>query len=160
MFLLELCKAFSRNEIPYCLVGGYALALHGIVRATMDVDFAISLKQDHLETAEQALRALGLESRIPVRAQDISQFHEEYRLKRNLIAWSFVDAKNPTRQVDLLLHPPLKQLKTETISLHGLKIPVATKKTLLEMKRSSNRPEDQLDIQKLEEALEKEKSKK
>lgn len=78
---------------------------------------------------------------------------EEYRKERNLIAWSFVDSRNPSRQVDLLIYPPLRSLKSELISVHGIKIRVATKATLLEMKRAANREEDQLDIKRLEEAL-------
>jgi hypothetical protein len=157
LLLLELVKIFEKEKIPYLLVGGYALALQGIVRATMDVDFVVSLKEEHLVKAEKTLNQMGLQARIPVRAKDVAQFHEEYRLQRNLIAWSFVDFRDPSRQVDLLIHPPLKSLKSETISVHGIKVRVATKKTLLEMKRAANRPEDQLDISRLEEALRHEK---
>lgn len=157
MLLLELIGSFDREKIPYILVGGYALALHGIVRATMDVDFVVSLEESHLMKAEQALRELGLQSRIPVRAKDLAEFHEEYRKHRNLIAWSFVDFQNPSRQVDLLIYPPIRALKSEIISVHGTRIRVATKKALLKMKRAANRPEDQLDILRLEEALREEK---
>lgn len=153
MFFLDLIKKFEEEKVPYILVGGYALALHGIIRATMDVDLVVNLTEPHLERAEQVLGSLGLQSRIPVTAKEISQFHEEYRKVRNLIAWSFVDYKDPTRQVDLLIHPPLRSLKSQLISVHGTKVRVATKKTLLNMKRVANRPEDQLDIARLEEAI-------
>jgi hypothetical protein len=157
VLLLEIVRKFEAEKIPYLLVGGYALALHGIVRATMDVDLAVSLDEPHLTKAEKVLNDLGLQSRIPVRAKDMAQFHEEYRKNRNLIAWSFVDFRDPSRQVDLLIHPPIRSLKSEVISVHGTIIRVATKKTLLEMKRAANRPEDQLDISRLEEALREEK---
>lgn len=157
MFLLDIVRRFEEEKIPYLLVGGYALALHGIVRATMDVDLVVSLKEADLTKAEKILNGLGLQSRIPVRAKDIAQFHEEYRKDRNLIAWSFVGFRDPSLQVDLLLHPPIRSLKGETISVHGTKVRVAAKQLLLEMKRAANRPEDQLDISRLEEALRDEK---
>ena len=150
---IELCRAFNQEKIPYAVVGGYALALHGIIRATVDIDFVVSLDEKHLKTTEGLLKKEGLQSRIPIRAQDVAQFHEEYRKNRNLIAWSFVDFKDPTRQVDLLIFPYLNDLETEQISVHGVKVRVATLKSLLKMKRLANRPEDQLDIQKIQEAL-------
>lgn len=153
MFLLDIVQALESSGVPYVLVGGYALALQGIVRATVDVDFVVSLKEKDLIAAERALNGLGLTSRIPVRAVDMARFHQEYRSEKNLVAWSFVDPRDPTRQVDLLIHPPLKTVKTQLVSIHGTKIRVATKASLLDMKRLANRPEDQLDIQKLEKAM-------
>lgn len=38
MFVLDVTDALLKRKIRFALVGGYALALHGIVRATMDVD--------------------------------------------------------------------------------------------------------------------------
>lgn len=157
MLFLSLIQHFEKEKLPYILVGGYALALQGIVRATVDIDLVVSLSENHLIKAEKIMNELGLQSRIPIRAKDLAQFHEVYRKERNLIAWSFVDYKNRSRQVDLLIYPPLKSLKSELISVHGFKVRTATKKTLLEMKKESNRPQDQFDILKLEEVLREEK---
>ena len=145
-------------QVPYLVVGGYALALHGIVRATVDVDIVVSLKEKHLIKVEKVLHDLGLQSRLPIDAKEIAQFHKEFRVKRNLIAWSFVDFKDPTRQVDILIYPPIRLLKSEIISVHGTKIRVATKRSLLAMKQAADRPQDQLDIQKLKEALSEKKN--
>lgn len=155
---MELVLAFESAHIPYVLVGGYALALHGIVRATVDIDLVISLRESELQKAEDALKRLGLTSRIPVSAKEIANFHEEYRTNRNLIAWSFVDYKNPARQVDLLLFPAIKSVQSQTIKVHGQSVRVATKKALLKMKELANRKEDQLDIEKLKEAIANEKA--
>lgn len=160
MFLFQLIQALDERKVPYLLVGGYALGLQGIVRATVDIDLVVSLKENHLVLAEEALRGLGLESRLPVRASEIAHFHEEYRKERNLIAWTFIDYKNPTRQVDLLMTPPLRSLRGDTVSVNGMKIKVATKKTLLQMKLASNRPGDQVDILRLQKAIQGEKRQK
>lgn len=37
MLLYALTDAFDKNNLKYAIVGGYALALHGLVRATVDV---------------------------------------------------------------------------------------------------------------------------
>ncbi|HEY8269813.1 MAG TPA: hypothetical protein VIG33_02925 [Pseudobdellovibrionaceae bacterium] len=97
MLLYQITDIFDISKIKYALVGGYALALHGLVRATMDVDLVLNLKQSDFEQAETALGKIDLQSRLPIRAQDIIKMRKEYIENRNLIAWSFVDYKNPTR---------------------------------------------------------------
>ena len=149
MFVLDVTSELARRKIAFALVGGYALAMHGIVRATMDVDLVIGLSQKSLVAAEKSMRALGLTSRLPVSALEIAKFRKEYIKNRNLIAWSFVDFKDPTRQVDLLIVLGIDEIEVERISFGGKSLPVASLKSLLEMKLMANRPEDQLDIQRL-----------
>lgn len=153
MLLIELARRLNEKKIPYAVVGGFALALQGIVRATMDVDIVVSLKESHLKSIVALLSELGLESRLPITASEMSKFHKEYRTKRNLIAWTFVDFKNPSRQVDLLIEPPLTAIRTENIPVQGIPVKVATKSALIKMKKVSNRPIDLIDIKRLEEAI-------
>ena len=56
MLIYEIHKAFEEHKIPYVIVGGYALAFHQIVRATVDVDLIIKLDLDTFEKAEKASR--------------------------------------------------------------------------------------------------------
>lgn len=153
MFVLEVTKALSDANVPYAIVGGYALALQGIVRATMDVDLVIRLTPKALSNAESALYSIGLQSRIPVTSKEIAEFRQEYIEKRNLIAWSFVDHKNPTRQVDILLTENLSNLKRKSISLGGHKVIVADLSEILKMKLKSNRPQDLVDIESIKRVL-------
>lgn len=153
MFLFELTDAFEKNQLSYALVGGYALALHGVVRATIDIDFVLRLNLHDFELAEKVLGSLGLQSRLPVRAQDIIKMRTEYIKNRNLIAWSFVDYKNPSRQVDILIVLDYTKLNVEKISVAGRKIVVATLKELIKMKTASGRPQDLVDIQNLKAKL-------
>lgn len=153
MFLYELTDAFTAAKVKFALVGGYALALHGVVRATMDVDFVLRLTQDDFELAEKTLNKLGLQSRIPVRAQDIIKMRKEYIEQRNLIAWSFVDYKNPSRQVDILITKDVGSMDIERISVGGRKIPVASLRELLKMKEEAGRPQDLIDIENIKAKL-------
>ena len=41
MFLTQLCQPLEQHRIRYALLGGYAVALHGAVRGTVDIDFVI-----------------------------------------------------------------------------------------------------------------------
>ena len=147
MFLYEVTDALNSAKLKFAVVGGYALALHGIVRATVDIDFVLSLTQNDFECAEKVLQKIGLQSRIPVRAQDIIKMRKEYIEERNLIAWSFVDYKNPARQIDILITKDVKDIDVEKISIGGRKIPIASLQELLKMKQESGRPQDLIDIE-------------
>lgn len=153
MLVYEITDVFSKKKIPFAIVGGLALAFHGIVRNTVDVDLVISLTAPQLEKAEQALKEIGLQSRIPVRAKDIAAFRKEYIRDRNLIAWSFVDFKNPLRQVDILIHLSLEDLPHQTIKVGGVRIPVATLQALAEMKKTAGRPQDLVDLERIYEKI-------
>ena len=62
--------------------------------------------------------------------------------------------------MDILLTLLLEDIEVEQKSIAEIRIPVATKKALLRMKITANRPKDQLDIVKLKEALKNGKTKK
>lgn len=153
MFFLKLIKALNQEGLDYAVVGGFALALHGIVRATVDIDFVIRLNSTDLARAEKVFKNLNLTSRVPVRAEDISKFRKEYIENRNMLAWSFVDYKNPANQVDILINLDFKQISTQKMSLHGEKVIVASLESLHKMKKIANRPQDQIDIENIERAL-------
>ncbi len=157
MLLYELIDEFEKAKLNYAVVGGYALALHGIVRATMDVDLVINLTLQDFELAEALLAKLGLNSRLPIRAQDLIKMRVEYIENRNLIAWSFVDYKNPSRQVDILITNDARNMETEKISVAGRKIKVVSLNELLAMKIKSGRDQDLIDIQNIKKKLDEKK---
>ena len=153
MLIYDIHKVFEKYQIPYAVIGGYALAFHQIVRATVDVDLIMKLDLNTFEKAEEALKSIGLQSRIPVNAKDIINFRKEYIENRNLTAWSFVDYQNPIRQVDILITADIKSFKIEKITVGGLKIPVISLADLLKMKQKSGRPQDLLDVEMIQQRM-------
>lgn len=153
MLLYQITDSFAAAKLKYAIVGGYALALHGLVRATMDVDLVLHLKLADFELAEATLKKINLQSRLPIRAQDVIKMRREYIENRNLLAWSFVDYKNPTRQVDILINKDLRDLATMKISVAGKKISVVTLNELLKMKQEAGRPQDLVDIKNIRDKL-------
>lgn len=153
MFFYDLIDAIDKAKLKYAVVGGYALALHGLLRATVDVDLVLSLNQKDFELIESILLKLGLQSRLPIKAREVIQFREEYIENRNLIAWSFADFKNPTRQVDILIALDLKKIVVEKVAVGGRKISVASLADLLKMKLKAGRPQDLVDAQNIRNKL-------
>jgi hypothetical protein len=150
MLLLRLVKALTKANISYAIAGGYAVALHGAVRGTVDIDIVLALKPEAYERIEGALASIGLRSRIPVTGKEVLQFREEYIRKRNLIAWGFINPSDPTEVVDVIITHDVSRLKTEKVSVQGLRINLLSKKSLIAMKRKSARPQDLEDIRALE----------
>ncbi len=153
MFLFEVLDCLEKEKVDYALVGGYALALHGLVRATMDVDFVIRLNKSQAKSVERALKSINLTSRLPLKAEEVIEFRQDYIKKRNLIAWSFVDYNDPSRIVDLILTESTKTLKVQKISVSGRKVPVASLKDLLRMKTNTGRAKDALDVENIRKKL-------
>jgi predicted nucleotidyltransferase len=153
MFIQNVIRALEKHRIKYALVGGYAVALHGVVRGTVDVDIVIALTKASLESAESALGKIGLQSRLPVTAADVYQFRKEYIENRNLAVWSFINPDNPIEVVDILITEDVKNLKTVAKQAFGIKIKVATIPDLIKLKKKSGRPQDIEDIRALEKLL-------
>lgn len=55
--LAGLVRTFERQRIPYALCGGLALAVHGLARATVDID--ILVPPEALDAAKEVARDLG-----------------------------------------------------------------------------------------------------
>lgn len=60
--VLELACLLERHQVRYVLVGGYALAAHGYVRMTQDIDIAVA------PTFENSTRWVAALSHLPDRA--------------------------------------------------------------------------------------------
>jgi hypothetical protein len=150
MFIQQVIRALERHHVRYALVGGYAVALHGAARGTVDIDILISLNLKAFQNTEKALGSIGLAPRLPVSADDMFGFREEYIKNRNLIAWSFVNPKNPTEMVDVVITENLKDIGIVSKAAFGMKIKVAAIDDLIRIKKKSGRKQDKEDIKALE----------
>jgi hypothetical protein len=148
-FLNRVCAALADKGVRYAIVGGYAVALHGAVRGTINVDIALTWNLKSLQAAEQALTGIGLVSRLPVNADDVFQFRDEYVQNRNLISWNFFNPGNLTEQVDIVITYNLKGKKVASIDTAGGPVKILSRKELIEMKRASGRPQDLEDVKAL-----------
>jgi hypothetical protein len=56
----DFIQLLNLNKAKYLLVGGYAVALHGYVRYTSDMDIWISTNPENVVNVVEALKAFGL----------------------------------------------------------------------------------------------------
>jgi hypothetical protein len=152
MFINRVVDALGAEGVKFALAGGHAVALHGAVRGTVDLDFVLAGARENFVAAERALKSLGLVSRVPVTGEEVFAFRKEYMEKRNLLAWGFYHPKDPSQVVDLVLTWDLKPGESVRIRAFGRDIPVLSKPALIAMKRAAGRPQDLVDADALEKA--------
>jgi len=150
MLIRRLTQAFQSEGLHFAVAGGYAVALHGAVRGTLDIDIVIRRLREDFVAAERVLKGLGLAPRLPVDAGEVFDFREEYIAKRNLIAWSFQNPANPAEIVDVIITHDLAAMKIKRVKLGPVTIPVVSRRDLIVMKAASGRPQDLEDIRALE----------
>ena len=149
-YLEKICGALDKAGVRYALVGGYAVALHGAPRGTFDIDVALRWTLEDLTRAEKALNGAGMVSRLPVSAQDIHNFRDEYIVNRNLVAWNFHNPDDPLEQVDIIIAYDLTGKRTESVQLPAGAVHILCIDDLIEMKRRSGRAQDLEDVAALE----------
>jgi hypothetical protein len=57
--LAELVRLFERLRTPYVVMGGLAVRVYGIPRATYDIDFTVAIERERLPELYRELRDLG-----------------------------------------------------------------------------------------------------
>ena len=152
-FLERLVKALSEQKIPYAIVGGYAVALHGAPRGTVNIDIIIKHSEKFFNSVELCMETIGFRARLPVTAKEIFHFKDEYISRRNLIAWSFYNPKNPLEVLDIILTHDLNQMRSVTKKFGLTTLQVLSIEDLIKMKTDAGRPQDLEDIKVLKEIL-------
>lgn len=149
MFIVKVCEALSKAKVNYAIVGGYAVALHGAVRGTVDVDLIIQWQEQQLIAFEKCMHSMGLVSKLPIDAELLYQFKDEYIKNRSLTAWSFYHPKDLSQQVDLIISHTLTNHKTVDKWIDQQPIKILNKKDLITMKQQAGRAQDLEDIKSL-----------
>jgi hypothetical protein len=140
----ELAKVFTKHGVRYCVVGGVAATLHGVLRDTFDLDVLLVPTISNLESASAAFVELRLRPHVPIVLRDLADPTVRLRLReeKNLIAVGYVDPSDPLRRVDVLLDGPF-DVETVVLRAESLAgIPIIGVKDLIEMKRAAGRPKD------------------
>lgn len=151
MFYAEVLKALNRKGAEYVVIGGIALNLHGVPRATADLDIAIGLEKENLEKIAGALKVLGYRPRVPIKVDEFTiENLEKWRKEKKMEAFTFWNPKKPYEEVDILINNPMDfgeiEKSKEVIEAGGVKIPIASIEHLIKLKKISGREQDKSDI--------------
>jgi hypothetical protein len=122
------------------LIGGYAVAYHGYVRATGDLDIFVECSSENAESITKACQSFGLGNTV---TPDL--FSES----GNIVRFGL-----PPMRLEVLTEISGVNFKEcwenrETLVVRNQHIPVICLKDLLENKKKSGRTKDKLDIEML-----------
>ena len=141
--LSQLISALNENEVEYAVCGGLSMAIHGFVRATVDID--ILIQPESLEKAYKIAEEKGFD----IRGLDISFKERAVEIRRV----SKIDDDGEVLSLDFLLVTPQVEDVWETreeIDFLGNRLSVVSREGLIKMKRLAGRPQDLADIERLE----------
>jgi hypothetical protein len=147
--------ALQATGSRYVVVGGVAVNLHGYQRFTKDVDLVVELIPDQTLRVLEALRALGFKPNLPVEVTDFANpvtRDSWVREKGMMVFQLFSETSRVT--VDIFAQYPIAfdalYADSTIVSLPGAALRIASIAHLMQMKREAGRPQDMLDVEKLE----------
>ncbi len=142
--LLKIVRCFNEADIDYALCGGLAVAVHGYVRATKDIDILIC--RDALDAARTALAPIGYDLEAGI-------FKFDNGTERETQLFRVSRAEGPTMTtLDLMLVTPILNEvwnERETVRAYNTEIKVVSKVALIKMKELAGRYQDLADIESL-----------
>jgi len=149
-FLQKIKEAFYKESIPFAIVGGYAVAIHGVARGTLDMDIVTEISEDNLIKIEKLLQSLDYKAQIPNSASDIFQNRQLYLEERSLVAWSFRHSSHQREILDIILTEDIRQMVVVHAQTNWGELPVVSLEDLILMKSKSRRPQDVEDVRALQ----------
>ena len=145
--LIRVLSAFEEQKLEYVLIGATAMAFHGLVRATEDVDLLIRSTPENVERLKQALQATYPDD------PNVNDIHTEdllgdypavryYPLHGDLY-FDILTRLGETARYETV--------ESEAKEVEGVRVWVATPQALYQLKRNTVRPIDRQDAAALRE---------
>ena len=139
--LQDVFKSFQQHDVRYVVIGGIASILHGVPRATFDLDILIEATPENSQRLLDALLDAGLGTAAltnveNILANEITIFRDRVRL----------DVQTSTPGIDFLN----AWQHRKTISYHGQDFFILSKTDLISSKRAAGRDVDLEDVRLLE----------
>ena len=146
--VMRVLSALETNRVDYVVIGGVALNLHGIVRATEDLDVFIAPEVENVARLRQALHSIYDDPSIDeITANDLCG---EYPAVRYV-----PPGDGPPMDILTRLGERFRfsDIERERYDVDGQEVSVATPATLYRMKVGTVRPLDHVDAARLAEAF-------
>lgn len=161
----DIFRTLNRSHVRYIVVGGVAVNLHGIARATMDLDLIVALDTENILKFAKAMEQLGFKPKVPVASSDFANPDNRRRWKeeKGMIVFSFYHPNDLMAVVDVFVDEPMpfKEMYRRKKMKFGFdtQIPIASVEDLVVLKKRAGRPKDMFDLSALREIILMEKSK-
>lgn len=135
--LKAICKHLNDEGAKYMLIGGFAMAYHGMPRMTEDIDLLVDSSTGNIEKIKKALLFLKDRASSEIKSDDVEQY-SVVRIADEIV----IDLLK--KACDVRYNEAIKT--AENLDLEGVIIPVANIDTMIKMKQGI-RPRDKEDLQ-------------
>jgi len=139
--LEEFLRLCAKHEVDFVVVGGYAVAFHGYVRATQDMDLFFRNSEANIPRLVQALREFGMD----IKESQISAFSDPS---------SIIQMGNPPARIEMICG--ISGLSFDEVWQHRVQgkfgdliVSFISFKHLVRNKLASGRPKDLADVDEL-----------
>ncbi|MFW5829535.1 MAG: hypothetical protein ACOCXA_04670 [Planctomycetota bacterium] len=133
----DLLNIFNDAKVDYMVVGAYAMAAHGYLRATGDIDIFINIAPDNVRAVFNALATFG----APLRGIKAEDFLEPGTVYQIGVPPNRIDILNQITGVSFSECEPVVR------EVDGLRIPFIDKASLIKNKQSTGRAKDKIDVE-------------
>jgi hypothetical protein len=137
--------ALNQEGVRYALFGGLAVSAQGLPRATKDIDLFLDEDPENVRATVRALQAVFADP-------DLEEITPEELTRYGLVRYGvqgYDFVIDLTQRIGEAFR--FEDLEIEKIDYLGETVPVVSARTLIRMKRESQRPQDQLDAARLRE---------
>jgi hypothetical protein len=139
--LLDVFASFHRHEVKYLVIGGIAAVLHGVPRATFDLDILIEASPDNAQRLLEALTEANFATATLTTADE-------------LLAHEITIFKDRVR-IDVQTSTPGIRFEDAwqnrvAMTYQGQEFYVASKTDVIDSKRAAGRDKDLEDVRMLE----------
>jgi len=139
--LKDLFRLLNEKAVEYVIVGGYAVAFHGFVRATKDIDILFHDSSANIGRLIQALKSFGI-SEDSMDSKLFSKPGQIIRIGTPPLMIEFINAVGGIS---------FKEIWKHKVPGHygDIEVFFISRNDLLITKKSAGRPQDLLDIEEL-----------
>jgi hypothetical protein len=137
--LAALTTELGRHQLPFMLIGGQAVLLHGSPRLTEDIDITLGAGPDALPVLMLACTAIGLEP-LPIRVEEfvLETFVLPVRHEATRLRVDFIFSSTPYERQAIA--------RAQHVSISGALVPFAAPEDLIRHKLFAGRPRDLEDV--------------
>ncbi len=146
MFYLDLFSKLDEFGVEYVLIGGLAVSLHGVERATMDIDISVALEPDNLSKLIACAECLNLKPVAPMPLSILNNIAllQAWHREKNMQAFALRTDELAGVTLDVLLFTAVDfnqmHQRAERFSIGAVSVPVASIDDLIALKRAAGRP--------------------
>jgi hypothetical protein len=152
-----IVHALNRSNVRFIVVGGLAVNAHGYLRFTNDVDLVVRLSREDIIRAFRALESIDYHPAVPITAEQFADptLRQQWREEKRMLVLKFWSDAHRETPLDVFIYEPFDFAQEEARAVRStrpedpeagfLDIPA-----LISMKRDAARPQDLIDIEKLQ----------